>query len=47
LLAGQLSLLINGAFVSTLLFKPKEAVPMLRSAAAALIAGAQNDRQPL
>ena len=41
LLAGQLSLLINGAFVSTLLFKPKEAVPMLRQAAASLIAGAR------
>jgi AcrR family transcriptional regulator len=41
MLAGQLSLLINGAFVSPLLFKPKEATPMLRHAAAALIAGAR------
>jgi AcrR family transcriptional regulator len=39
-LAGQLSVLINGAFVSTPLFKPGEATPMLRHAAAALIAAA-------
>lgn len=40
-LAGQLSLLINGAFVSTLLFKPREAVPLLRAAADALVAAAR------
>jgi AcrR family transcriptional regulator len=36
-LAGQLAVLINGAFVSTQIFKPKEAAPLLRRAAAALI----------
>ena len=40
-LAGQLSGLINGAFVSTPLFKPGEATPILRHAAAALIAAAR------
>jgi AcrR family transcriptional regulator len=36
-LAGQLSLLINGAFVSSQIFKPGEATPLLRHAAHALI----------
>jgi AcrR family transcriptional regulator len=40
-LAGQLTVLINGAFVSTPIFKLKEAAPMLRRAAAALISGAK------
>lgn len=37
-LAGQLSLLINGAFVSSQVLEAHEAVPMLRGAAHALIA---------
>jgi AcrR family transcriptional regulator len=36
-LAGQLSLLINGAFVSSQIFKPGEATSLLRHAAHALI----------
>lgn len=36
-LAGQLSLLINGAFVSSQIFEPGEASPLLRRAAHALI----------
>ncbi len=36
-LAGQLSLLINGAFVSAQIFEPGEATPLLRRAAHALI----------
>ncbi len=36
-LAGQLSLLINGAFVSSQIFSPGEAIPLLRHAAHALI----------
>lgn len=40
-LAGQLAVLINGAFVSTQIFRPKEAAPMLRRAAAALITAAK------
>jgi AcrR family transcriptional regulator len=36
-LAGQLSLLLNGAFVSSQIFKPGEATPLLRHAAHALI----------
>jgi AcrR family transcriptional regulator len=36
-LAGQLSLLINGAFVSSQIFKPGEATPLLRHAAHGLI----------
>ena len=36
-LAGQLSLLINGAFVSSQIFKPGEATPLLRRTAHALI----------
>jgi len=40
-LAGQLAVLINGAFVSTQIFRPKEAAPMLRRIAAALITAAK------
>lgn len=36
-LAGQLSLLINGAFVSSQIFEPGEPTPLLRRAAQALI----------
>ena len=36
-LAGQLSLLINGAFVSSQIFKPGEATPLLQRTAHALI----------
>jgi AcrR family transcriptional regulator len=36
-LAGQLSLLINGAFVSSQIFEPDEPTPLLRRAARALI----------
>jgi AcrR family transcriptional regulator len=36
-LAGQLSVLINGAFVSSQIFEPGEATPLLRRAAHALI----------
>jgi AcrR family transcriptional regulator len=36
-LAGQLSLLINGAFVSSQIFEPGEATPLLRHTAHALI----------
>ena len=36
-LAGQLSLLINGAFVSSQIFKPGEATPLLQRTARALI----------
>lgn len=44
-LAGQLAVLINGAFVSTQLFEPGEAAPLLRHAAAALTAAAGRERQ--
>jgi AcrR family transcriptional regulator len=44
-LAGQLVVLINGAFVSTQLFEPGEATPLLRHAAEALTAAAGRDRQ--
>lgn len=37
-LAGQLAMLVNGAFVSASLFAPGEAAPSLRDAARALIA---------
>ncbi len=37
-LAGQLVVLVNGAFVSTQIFEPGEAAPLLRRAAEALIA---------
>jgi hypothetical protein len=36
-LAGQLSVLLNGAFVNSQVFKPGEATPLLRHAAHALI----------
>jgi AcrR family transcriptional regulator len=36
-LAGQLTLLINGAFVSSQVFKPGEAIPLLRRTAESLI----------
>ena len=42
MLAGQLALLVNGAFVSTQVFEPAEAAPMLRAAARALIAAARD-----
>jgi AcrR family transcriptional regulator len=41
-LAGQLSLLINGAFVSAQIFAPGEATPLLRRTAHALIAANRN-----
>jgi AcrR family transcriptional regulator len=44
-LAGQLAVLINGAFVSTQLFEPGEATPLLRHAAEALTAAAGRARQ--
>ena len=37
-LAGQLAVLVNGAFVSTQIFEPGEAASLLRRAAVALIA---------
>jgi AcrR family transcriptional regulator len=40
-LAGQLSLLINGAFVSSQIFEAGEPTPLLRSAAQALIKASQ------
>ena len=40
-LAGQLSLFINGAFVSSQVFSPSEAGPLLRATAGALIAAAR------
>lgn len=40
-LAGQLSLLINGAFVSSQVLSPGEAGPLLRATASALIAAAR------
>lgn len=40
-LAGQLAVLINGAFVSSQVFEPGEAVPLLQSAASALIAASR------
>jgi hypothetical protein len=39
-LAGQLSLLINGAFVSAQVLDPDEAIPLLKAAARALIRSA-------
>jgi AcrR family transcriptional regulator len=42
-LAGQLSLLINGAFASSQVLSPGEAIPLLRSAAQALMTAT---RQP-
>jgi AcrR family transcriptional regulator len=40
-LAGQLSLLINGAFVSSQLLSAGEAIPLLRATARALVAAAR------
>ena len=40
-LAGQLSLLINGAFVSSQILSAGEAVPLLRATARALITAAR------
>lgn len=42
LLAGQLSILINGAFVSSQIFEPGEATPLLRQTAHALIEANRN-----
>lgn len=39
-LGGQLAVLINGAFVSTQIFDPEEAAPLLQRAAVALLAAA-------
>jgi AcrR family transcriptional regulator len=39
-LAGQLALLVNGAFVSAQVVEPSEAVPLLRGMADALVAAA-------
>jgi AcrR family transcriptional regulator len=41
-LAGQLAVLINGAFVSSQMLEASEAVPLLRQAAHALIAAARS-----
>ena len=41
-LAGQLAVLINGAFVSMQLFEPGEATGLLRDAAHALIAASRS-----
>jgi AcrR family transcriptional regulator len=40
-LGGQLSVLINGAFVSTQIFEPGEATPLLRRAADALVSASK------
>jgi AcrR family transcriptional regulator len=42
-LAGQLALLINGAFVSAQILSAKEATPLLQAAAQALVTAAQRD----
>lgn len=51
MLAGQIAVLINGAFVSTPIFESEEAVPLLRSAVEALITAntpsAKRTRAPL
>jgi uncharacterized protein (DUF2267 family) len=39
-LAGQLAVLVNGAFVSSTLLSAEEAVPLLRGAAHALVTAA-------
>jgi AcrR family transcriptional regulator len=39
-LAGQLAVLVNGAFVSSQMFEPGEAIPLLQKAAHALVAAA-------
>jgi AcrR family transcriptional regulator len=41
-LAGQLSLLINGAFVSSQVLSPDEAIPLLRSTTRALMTAARH-----
>jgi AcrR family transcriptional regulator len=41
-LAGQLAVLINGAFVSSPIFEPGEATALLRRAAQALVAASRN-----
>lgn len=41
-LAGQLAVLINGAFVSTQMFADDEAIPLLQATARALIAAGRN-----
>jgi AcrR family transcriptional regulator len=41
-LAGQLSVLVNGAFVSSQIFEPGEATTLLRRAADALISASRN-----
>jgi AcrR family transcriptional regulator len=41
-LAGQLSVLVNGAFVSSQLFEPGEAIPLLQRMAHALIAASSD-----
>lgn len=41
-LAGQLSVLVNGAFVSSQIFEPGEATPLLRRAADALISASRS-----
>jgi AcrR family transcriptional regulator len=43
-LAGQLALLLNGAFVSSPLLSAEEAVPLLRAAAHALVTAAARQR---
>jgi hypothetical protein len=40
-LAGQLTLLINGAFVSSQIFEAGEATPMLMATVRALVAAAR------
>jgi AcrR family transcriptional regulator len=45
-LAGQLSLLVNGAFVSSQVLSPDEADPLLRSTAQALIGAARETSSP-
>ncbi|WP_085026332.1 TetR/AcrR family transcriptional regulator [Ensifer aridi] len=40
-LAGQLAVLINGAFVSSQIFEPGEATPLLRRAAEALLSASE------
>jgi len=45
-LAGQLSLLVNGAFVSSQVLSPDEAIPLLRSTAQALVGAARETSSP-
>ncbi|MQW88234.1 TetR/AcrR family transcriptional regulator [Sinorhizobium saheli] len=44
-IAGQLAVLINGAFVSSQIFAPGEATPLLRRAAEALISAGEGSRR--